>query len=282
MNAREQSLDFIDAVNAYMEPFLGTFAYDVVKNGHLDVSRFYPILETISSYRSIADSVVLSSGCGSGGDLEVCLALGAKACYGIEVDKRLLGLAQARFLGSPLAQRVDLRHYDGGILPYSEDSFDLIVSLHVVEHVEDADVYMRELFRVLKPGGVLFLEMPNRGYWREQHTLLPFIHMPANPWRNFLIRFLTAPILRNLIGHTNRQKLEALAGLLHPSTKDLISYLHRYEDHYGLELVEASYYAWDRPPWLYVDAAATPFALLGLLKMPTFRLVVGKSTQGQA
>jgi SAM-dependent methyltransferase len=50
---------------------------------------------------------------------------------------------------------------DGGRLPYDDASFDLVCSLEVVEHVEDQFIFARELFRILKPGGVAIISTPN-------------------------------------------------------------------------------------------------------------------------
>lgn len=46
-------------------------------------------------------------------------------------------------------------------LPYANDRFDLVVSMDVVEHLTDPLPWVRELFRVLKPDGMLFLTTPN-------------------------------------------------------------------------------------------------------------------------
>jgi SAM-dependent methyltransferase len=276
MNDLLPSAAFAEEVEAYVQPFVGTFGYEAVKNGHLDISRFYPICQMIAAYKSIAGSVVFSSGCGSAGDLAVCLELGAKQGYGIEVDEGLLKLAMARFQDSPVADRVDLRHYRGKELPYPDQAFDLILSLHVVEHVQDVDLYLRELFRVLRSGGILFLELPNRYYWQEQHTQLPLVHILPNPWRNRLIGILLSPLFRHRVGERCRQKLEALLDLLHPTPFDLVTCFRRHAATYQLQLVEACFYASAQPRLMYSEV----IGLSGwrrLWQMPTFRLVIGKA-----
>lgn len=52
-------------------------------------------------------------------------------------------------------------------LPYDDGSFDLALSMDVVEHVPDPLPWLREALRVVKPGGVLFLTTPNY----ESHSL---------------------------------------------------------------------------------------------------------------
>jgi SAM-dependent methyltransferase len=46
---------------------------------------------------------------------------------------------------------------DGQTLPFQAATFDLVFSHSVIEHVRDAEDYLRECFRVLRPGGVLYL-----------------------------------------------------------------------------------------------------------------------------
>lgn len=61
-----------------------------------------------------------------------------------------------------------------GRLPYDDSSIDVACSLEVVEHVEDQFAFARELFRVLKPGGIAFLSTPNvlnvNSRWRNLHS----------------------------------------------------------------------------------------------------------------
>lgn len=59
-------------------------------------------------------------------------------------------------LESPIA---DI-HFDLHEIPLDENSFDVIFCNHVLEHVEDSDKCMRELYRVMKPGGWGIFQVP--------------------------------------------------------------------------------------------------------------------------
>jgi 2-polyprenyl-3-methyl-5-hydroxy-6-metoxy-1,4-benzoquinol methylase len=48
-----------------------------------------------------------------------------------------------------------------GRLPYPDASIDIACSLEVVEHVEDQFAFARELYRILKPGGLAIISTPN-------------------------------------------------------------------------------------------------------------------------
>ncbi len=58
-------------------------------------------------------------------------------------------------------------------LPLKPGSFDFITSFGVVEHFEDPKKPIREMLRVLKPGGVLFIDTPNKSLWGLKNRLMP-------------------------------------------------------------------------------------------------------------
>jgi SAM-dependent methyltransferase len=78
---------------------------------------------------------------------------------------------------------------DATRLPLGAASIDLVVSFETIEHVPDAEALVREIRRVLKPGGHLMLSTPNRDFG-------PPSRHANNP---FHIREFTAPELRDLL-----------------------------------------------------------------------------------
>jgi len=78
-------------------------------------------------------------------------------------------------LSSPVAMvKVDICR-----IPYPDASFDAILCSHVLEHVDDDSTAMRELFRVLKPGGWAILQVPIDES-REQTLEDPAIQTPED------------------------------------------------------------------------------------------------------
>lgn len=95
---------------------------------------------------------VLDIGCGSGGDLE---QLSRKAAYpvrfvGIDTSPSQIDKAKARNLG----ERFEFVVADVSQgLPYADQSFDLVLSVNVLECIVDKERLLTEVHRVLKPGG---------------------------------------------------------------------------------------------------------------------------------
>ena len=62
----------------------------------------------------------------------------------------------------------------GAPLPYPDDSFDLVISRFVFEHIDNPEFAAQELVRVVKPGGIIAALTPNkRGYIAMAASLVP-------------------------------------------------------------------------------------------------------------
>lgn len=64
-------------------------------------------------------------------------------------------------------------------LPFEADTFDIVCSLAVIEHLENTDHFLREAYRVLKPGGVFYISTPNfrfcfRSFFNDPTHIKPF------------------------------------------------------------------------------------------------------------
>jgi SAM-dependent methyltransferase len=103
---------------------------------------------------------VLEDGCGVGSYL-ARLAEEAALTVGLEIE--LDRAADAHRKGPSTVGGV------GEYLPFPDDTFDLVLSHEVLEHVQDDRLAASEIVRVLKPGGRLTLFVPNRGYPYETH-----------------------------------------------------------------------------------------------------------------
>lgn len=60
-------------------------------------------------------------------------------------------------------------------LPFKDNSMDVIISNHVIEHVRDQEKHIDEMVRVLKSGGVIYLATPNKYWITDPHYRLFFV-----------------------------------------------------------------------------------------------------------
>ena len=84
----------------------------------------------------------------------------------------------------------------GEWLPFSPDRFDLVLSHEVIEHVQDDAAALKEMVRILKPGGRAVIFCPNRGYPFETHGIywggkykfgnIPLVNYLPRTWRDRL------------------------------------------------------------------------------------------------
>jgi SAM-dependent methyltransferase len=139
-----------------------------------------------------------------------------------------------------VTEGVRFTRVEGTEVPFEDASFDVVVSNHVIEHVGDRSEqlrHLRELRRVLRPGGWAYLAMPNR--WRvvEPHFKLPLLSWLPPRLRSGYVR-LARRGERYDCDPISRRQLQALvaeAGLeAHDRTVDAVRVLRRVESPRGL------------------------------------------------
>lgn len=111
-------------------------------------------------------TAVLDAGCGTGRWLAFLSRRGC-AVSGIDLSEAALDRARK------VAPTAEIRTGDTRDPPYANDTFDVVLSLGVVEHFEDGpDAALRGMHRIIKPGGVLILTVP------YQSVLRTLLHVP--------------------------------------------------------------------------------------------------------
>jgi ubiquinone/menaquinone biosynthesis C-methylase UbiE len=139
---------------------------------HTELIRLFHTVTYRFAEPFTAGKDVLDYGCGSGYGSEM-IAARARSVKAVDVASDAIAYARDRYARSNLEfQAIDAN----GVLPFSDGSFDSVVSCQVIEHVTEPDAYLGEVVRVLRPGGVLVLATPDR-----RTRLLP-LQRPWNRW----------------------------------------------------------------------------------------------------
>jgi 2-polyprenyl-3-methyl-5-hydroxy-6-metoxy-1,4-benzoquinol methylase len=113
---------------------------------HLRVRAIRRLLDAKPSSR------VLEVGVGGGNVLERISGVQ----FGIDLSQFILRKAHAR-----LSARASLVRSDAMALPFRDEAFDRVYCSEVLEHVLDPEAVIREMHRVLAPGGVAVISVPN-------------------------------------------------------------------------------------------------------------------------
>jgi ubiquinone/menaquinone biosynthesis C-methylase UbiE len=110
---------------------------------------------------SLAGKRVLEVGCGRGVGMEILLALGAAHITGFDLDPRMVALAQQRV--AKYGDRARVFVGDAETINAPDASFDAVVDYGILHHIPNWPQALREIARVLRPGGVFYFEDLLRG-----------------------------------------------------------------------------------------------------------------------
>jgi ubiquinone/menaquinone biosynthesis C-methylase UbiE len=130
--------------------------------------EYAPWMDASLDYAGTAGLDVLDVGCGQGIDLANYAKAGA-AVTGVDLTPRHVELARAQLEALGLDGTVVLG--DAESLPFAADSFDRVASNGVLHHTPDIAAALREVRRVLRPGGEARVILYNRSslhYWIHQ------------------------------------------------------------------------------------------------------------------
>ncbi len=128
------------------------------------------VINDVMGRQSTERQNVLDVGCG-GGTIAAFFSI-SNEVYGTDVEDRILANNRGRINFVPM---------DGPRLPFPDGWFDIVISNHVVEHINDQASHVKEIHRVLKPNGICYMATPNRYFPVEPHYRIPFIHYFPTP-----------------------------------------------------------------------------------------------------
>jgi SAM-dependent methyltransferase len=175
---------------------------EYVRNKHLTVNLFNRRLDEILLFTEGHTGRLLDAGCATGVLLELARLRGWHV-QGVDVSAYATQIARDYYT-------LDVFTGELAEAAYPQDSFDVVVMDDLIEHVADPSAVVREGHRILKSGGLLTLNTPNRaGIW---HRLM------GRRWFHYKqmehTYFFSPAVMRDLL---SRHGFEVLA--IHPSSK---------------------------------------------------------------
>lgn len=159
----QQIQEFYDASSSLWEQIWGEHMHHGYygADGTLKKDRREAQIDLIEELLKWADvqqaSEVLDVGCGIGGSSLYLAARYRAAATGITLSPKQASRATERARAAGLAATTQFLVSDALNMPFADNSFDFVWSLESGEHMPDKVKFMRELGRVLKPGGKLLM-----------------------------------------------------------------------------------------------------------------------------
>jgi len=163
--------------------------------GDAPTGAFSPELKQLI-VRSLPPSPgILDAGCGDGAKYGDWLAGLSSTYLGVDISERAVEAARRRGLNA----RVIPDLAETGM---PDSSFDACIAIEVLEHLLFPQFAMKEIYRVLRPGGVFIATVPNTAYWRYRLDLLLMGRWQGagttHPWRDPHLRFFNGGTLRRM------------------------------------------------------------------------------------
>lgn len=145
--------------------------------------RIIKTLEDFLGKKKVGQSKLLDVG-SSTGIIDSVLAQKFGEVWGIDIDKVGISFAKKEFRKTNL-------HFEVGSaldLRFKDNSFDVVICTHVYEHVDDPKKLFKEIYRVLRPGGICYFAAINALWPMEPHYNLLFLSWLPKKVANCYVR----------------------------------------------------------------------------------------------
>ena len=140
--------------------------------------KFY--LKKVTTEEMFKDKVVLDIGCGAGGKTVYYASLGVQKIYGLEILEKYKEEAEKIAVQKGYADKFTFVCQDAANMSFENGTFDTIIMNDAMEHVDKPLEVLNECYRVLKPGGRLYLNFPPYNHPFGAHLSdaigMPWVH----------------------------------------------------------------------------------------------------------
>ncbi len=145
---------------------------------------------------------LLDIGCGDG-------SLGSVASYsevhGLDISSIATKYARKKGI---VAKQWDLNEK----FPYKENTFDADTCLDVIDYIENPENFGKEIYRILKPGGIVVISFPNIRNWRKIMSIIkgsfPRTSGDSEGWDGGHIHYFTSSDVEGLLKKNNFYKID--------------------------------------------------------------------------
>jgi 2-polyprenyl-3-methyl-5-hydroxy-6-metoxy-1,4-benzoquinol methylase len=123
-----------------------------------EIGNIASSLDYVKSFSFTADSKILDVGCSYGSLAYNLYKAGYKNVHGIDPEKEFVEKGKESY--KEIADNLSV--FDGAHIPYPDDTFDVVLMFDVIEHIPHIQDFLKEVRRILKPGGSFVFQTPNK------------------------------------------------------------------------------------------------------------------------
>lgn len=136
------------------------------------------IISVLNTFADLSKCRVLDIGTGSGHIIQDISQI-CKSATSVDLYDERQAKSKYKF------KKVSDEH-----LPFANNSFDVVITNHVIEHVRNQKLHLSEIYRILKKKGVVYLATPNKYWIADPHYKLPFISWMPRKLASFYLKIM--------------------------------------------------------------------------------------------
>jgi ubiquinone/menaquinone biosynthesis C-methylase UbiE len=152
--------------------------FEIMENYRYEIE---PFIHSVAQFTRHKGKRVLEIGVGAGTD-HLQWALAGVELYGVDLTDAGIDITERRLAVYGLSS--NLKQVDAEVLPFEDNSFDVVYSWGVIHHSEKPEAIIKEIKRVLKPGGEFIGMFYNRRSLAGIVAWLKFALLKGKPWRS--------------------------------------------------------------------------------------------------